>query len=208
MPDRVKHIFVNEVAGFKAKNPAAELENTGLQCHDEDSADAERCAHQDADYEEISKLQKRENDTYQELDNILDDYQNVFNPVTTPRFDNYDVQIGDYNDYMNYVPIVWTHGEQQDNRRIKWDTEKRHNSYGAPIWKTGVGYVELKSATAETVVLRGETAEGCVLRAALGFGIIGVMKAEKRQNMGRENLQKWKSSDFFFLWTKYFYRKR
>ena len=103
----------------------------------------------DADYLEISKLQKRENDTYQELDNILDDYQNVFNPVTTPRFDNYDVQTGDYNKYMNYVPIVWTHGEQQDNRRIKWDTEKRHNSYGAPIWKTGVGKTVLESATAE-----------------------------------------------------------
>lgn len=106
----------------------------------------------DANYLEISKLQKREDDTYQEMDNILDDYQNIFQPVTTPRFDNYDVKTGLYNDYMSYVPIAWTHGEQQDNRRIKWNTENRHNSYGAPIWKTGVGDVVLRSATAEKQV--------------------------------------------------------
>lgn len=106
----------------------------------------------DANYVGISKLQKREDDTYQEMDNILDDYQNIFQPVTTPRFDNYDVKTGLYNDYMSYVPIVWTHGEQQDNRRIKWNTENRHNSYGAPIWKTGVGDVVLRSATAEKQV--------------------------------------------------------
>lgn len=106
----------------------------------------------DANYLEISKLQKREDDTYQEMDNILEDYQDIFQPVTTPRFDNYDVKTGLYNDYMSYVPIVWTHGEQQDNRRIKWNTENRHNSYGAPIWKTGVGDVVLRSATAEKQV--------------------------------------------------------
>ena len=106
----------------------------------------------DANYLEISKLQKREDDTYQEMDNILEDYQAVFQPVTTPRFDNYDVKTGLYNDYMSYVPIVWTHGELSDNRRIKWNTENRHNSYGAPIWKTGVGDVVLRSATAEKQV--------------------------------------------------------
>ena len=103
----------------------------------------------EANYLEISKLQKREDDTYQEMDNILEDYQDIFQPVTTPRFDNYDVKTGLYNDYMSYVPIAWTHGEQQDNRRIKWNTENRHNSYGAPIWKTGVGDALLYSATAE-----------------------------------------------------------
>ena len=103
----------------------------------------------DASYEEISELQRREDDTYQEMDNILSDYQATYNAVTTPRFDNYNVQTGQFNDYMSYVPIVWTHGEQQDNRRIKWNTENRHNSYGAPIWKTGVGDVVLNNATAE-----------------------------------------------------------
>lgn len=106
----------------------------------------------DANYLEISKLQKREDDTYQEMDNILEDYQDIFQPEPTPRFDNYDVKTGLYNDYMSYVPIVWTHGELPENRRIKWNTENRHNSYGAPIWKTGVGDVVLRSATAEKQV--------------------------------------------------------
>lgn len=106
----------------------------------------------DANYLEISRLQKREDDTYQEMDNILEDYQDIFQPVTTPRFDNYDIKTGRYNDYMSYVPIVWTHGELPTNRRVKWDSENRHNSYGAPIWKTGVGDVVLRSATAEKQV--------------------------------------------------------
>ena len=53
---------------------------------------------------------------------------------------------GNHNDFMNYVPIVWTHGEQPSNRRIKWETEQKHNSYGAPIWKTGVGDARILSA--------------------------------------------------------------
>lgn len=102
----------------------------------------------DAAYLEISKLQKREDDTYQEMDNILSDYQDIFDPEVTPRYDNYNVMTGNYNSYMSYVPVAWTHGDLS-NRRIKWDTEKRHNSYGAPIWKTGVAKVDMVSAIAE-----------------------------------------------------------
>lgn len=102
----------------------------------------------DAAYLEISKLQKREDDTYQEMDNILSDYEDIFDPEVTPRYDNYNVMTGDYNSYMSYVPVAWTHGDLS-NRRIKWDAEKRHNSYGAPIWKTGVAKVDMVSAIAE-----------------------------------------------------------
>ena len=99
-------------------------------------------------YEEISKLQKREDDTYMEMSTKLGEaeYERVYDAVTVPRYDNYNVQIGNYNDYMNYVPVVWTHGELSTNRRIKWESEKRHNSYGAPTWKTGVGDVKILSA--------------------------------------------------------------
>jgi len=109
-------------------------------------------------WEELSKLQRREDDSYQEMYDQLPEYDNqVSNPpaVTTPptpwiveRYDNYDVMQGGYNDYMNYVPIIWTHGDQK-NRRVKWNTENRHNSYGAPIWKTGVADVKLMSAIAQ-----------------------------------------------------------
>ena len=95
-------------------------------------------------YEEISKLQIRTNGTYQEMDEKLTQYiGKTYDPGVAPRYDNYNVQTGNYNSYMSYVPIVWTHGDLIDNRRIKWDTEKLHNSYGAPIWKTGVGQVIL-----------------------------------------------------------------
>jgi len=99
-------------------------------------------------YEEISKLQIRTNGTYQEIDELLTQYkEQICDPGPVERYDNYNVQTGNYNSYMSYVPIVWTHGELQSNRRIKWDTEKLHNSYGAPIWKTGVGKVEIYQGT-------------------------------------------------------------
>ncbi|MBR2083540.1 MAG: hypothetical protein IJ879_02770, partial [Muribaculaceae bacterium] len=99
-------------------------------------------------YEEISKIQIRPNGTYQEVYTKLTQYneEEYSAPCVVPRYDNYNVQQGNYDDYMSYVPIVWTHGEQPSNRRIKWDTEHLHNSYGAPIWKTGVGDVKIHSA--------------------------------------------------------------
>ena len=100
-------------------------------------------------YEEISKMQKREDDSYMEMDDKLGDAETVFTTALAPRFDNYDMQIGQYNDYMSYVPVVWTHGELPANRRVKWESEQRHNSYGAPIWKTGVAEVKLTSVVAE-----------------------------------------------------------
>ena len=100
---------------------------------------------QNATWLEISQLQKREDDTYQEMDNLLTQYiDSVYNPVPTPRYDNYDVKLdNNWNDYMSYVPVVWTHGDLTRNKRIKWESEHLHNSYGAPIWKTGVGKVEI-----------------------------------------------------------------
>ena len=104
-----------------------------------------------AQWEAVSKLQKRGNtDSYQEMFTNLPQYEDqICNPPAvsgTPwkveRYDNHDVKTGEWNDYMSYVPVVWTHGDQK-NRRVKWDIENRHNSYGAPIWKTGVADVVL-----------------------------------------------------------------
>ena len=115
----------------------------------------DRKSNTDDTWEELSELQRREDDSYQELDSKLDQYnQQICNPPaesTTPwivdRYDN-DVMTGEYNSSMSYVPIIWTHGDQ-NNRRVKWNTEERHNSYGAPIWMTGVAQVNLTQAVAE-----------------------------------------------------------
>ena len=104
----------------------------------------------DAEWDEISQLQIRTDGTYQEIDEKLTQYiEQVCEPGIVPRYDNetYSVLYGNYNDYMNYVPVVWTHGELVSNRRIKWESEHLHNSYGAPIWKTGVGKVEIYQGT-------------------------------------------------------------
>ena len=109
-----------------------------------------------AQWEAISKLQRRGDDSYQEMFDNLEQYDGqICNPPTVTsapwivdRYDNYDIKQGGYNSFMSYVPIIWTHGDQK-NRRIKWDIENRHNSYGAPIWKTGVAEVTLLSAVAQ-----------------------------------------------------------
>ena len=102
-----------------------------------------------ANWLEVSKVQKRENDTYQEMNNKMPDYPGTFDPVATPRYDTYNVTAGEYNDYMRYAPVVWTHGDQSENRRVKWNTEGQHNSYGAPIWNTGVGDVNVTGIRVE-----------------------------------------------------------
>ena len=107
-------------------------------------------------WEELSKLQRRQDDSYQEMYDILPQYDDqICNPPavatapwTVERYDT-NIMIGEYNSYMSYVPIIWTHGDQSTNRRVKWNTEQRHNSYGSPIWKTGVAEVKLQSAIAE-----------------------------------------------------------
>ena len=109
-----------------------------------------------AQWEAISKLQRRGDDSYQEMFDNLEQYDGqICNPPTVTsapwivdRYDNYDIKQGGYDSYMSYVPIIWTHGDQK-NRRIKWDIENRHNSYGAPIWKTGVAQVVLTKGLAQ-----------------------------------------------------------
>ena len=110
-----------------------------------------------AQWEAVSKLQRREDDSYNEMLTNLPQYDDqICNPPadlnTSPwiidRFDNYDVKVGGYNSFMSYVPVIWTHGDQK-NRRVKWNIENRHNSYGAPIWKTGVAQVTLSNVKAE-----------------------------------------------------------
>ena len=89
----------------------------------------------------ISKLQRRTDGSFLEMLNVLDydgqviDMEGLATKVID-RLDN-NIVSGDADNYVSYQPIVWTFG----NDRIKNDGE---NSYGAPIWKTRAGNVEIQ----------------------------------------------------------------
>ena len=68
---------------------------------------------------------------------------NTVLPASAPQGRNGE-HFGKYGkDYFAYVPIIWTHGNDPMNKRLNYDTDSLNNSYGSPIWKTGVGKVEL-----------------------------------------------------------------
>ena len=84
--------------------------------------------------EAISMLQRRTDGTYLEMLDVLPQY---FNTEAVPgivnRLDD-NVKYGEPGDYMSYEPIIWTFGTD----RVNHDGE---NSYGSPIYRTGVGAV-------------------------------------------------------------------
>lgn len=89
----------------------------------------------------ISKLQRRTDGSFLEMLNVLDYDGQVIDmegqaTKVIDRLDN-NIVTGDADNYVSYQPIVWTFG----NDRIKNDGE---NSYGAPIWKTRSGNVEIQ----------------------------------------------------------------
>ena len=92
---------------------------------------------------------------YSEGVNVLPDYtgQVAYPGEMIERLDYTPVRTGGYNSHMNYVPVVWTYGYDRlyfnaDNLPSSLAgsattyVDGYHNSYGAPIWKTGVGKVE------------------------------------------------------------------
>jgi hypothetical protein len=84
--------------------------------------------------EPISKLQRRTDGTYLEMLDVLPQYFNTeAQPGIVNRLDNL-VEYGEPGDYMSYEPVIWTFGTD----RVKQDGE---NSYGSPIYRTGVGAV-------------------------------------------------------------------
>lgn len=86
----------------------------------------------------ISKLQHRTDGSYLEMLGTLGYEGEVFDleGLATKVVDRLDnaVVTGGPGEYASYQPVLWTFG----NDRLKGDGD---NSYGAPIWKTGVGYV-------------------------------------------------------------------
>ena len=119
--------------------------------------DRSRNSEEDAKFLALSRLQN-DGARYVEFSEYFLPVNEPFNYGAMTRFDSIDVVLpasapqgvdgkhyGKYDngDYMAYVPIIWTFGNLDVNKRLNWDNDHKHNSYGSPIWQTGVGKVEL-----------------------------------------------------------------
>ena len=91
----------------------------------------------------VSKLQQTTNFTYVEM---LQDSENEGEEYQAgPHYYYDEVLTGEYGDYVRYAPVVSTWGID----RRYFEDDGLDNTYGAPIWKTGVAEVTMSSATAE-----------------------------------------------------------
>ena len=99
--------------------------------------------------EVFSTLQRRTNGSYEEMMTLLPQYVGQeTNPGTVNRYDSREV-IGIYGDWMTYQPVIWTFGDD----RVKQDGE---NSYGSPMWKTGVADLNVSVAGTRSTTVYGE----------------------------------------------------
>lgn len=99
--------------------------------------------------EAISKLQRRTDGSYEEMLTVLEQYiDQKVNPGEVTRYDNL-VITGGADDYMAYLPVIWTFGED----RVNQDGD---NSYGSPMWTTGVGNVTTNISGTRSTTVYGE----------------------------------------------------
>ena len=91
-------------------------------------------------FDYVTKLQQTTNFTYVEMlegsDNEGDEY------LAGPHTFYDEVLTGEYGDYARYAPVVSTWGVQ----RRWYEYDGKDNTYGAPLWKTGVAEVTTTSA--------------------------------------------------------------
>ena len=102
----------------------------------------------------LSKLQRRTDGTFMEMNDRLGLAGTIYNEGTLNLLDN-DMLYGAYNDFTTYVPVIWTFGTNRVNNDPLLNNDAV-NSYGSPIWKTGVA--ELQNANAEVTYTAGEYA--------------------------------------------------
>ena len=108
-------------------------------------------SYNDEDYIELSRMQRNLNNTYTEMGDYYP-YGVTVNYGEINRLDTVTEIFDDgvYNvDFMTYVPIVWTLGNDPSNKRANWDNDHLHNSYGSPRWQNGVGDCSILEVHAE-----------------------------------------------------------
>ena len=94
-----------------------------------------------ADRKYFGVLQRTSDGNYAETLNPSYDWQQEYPGGQHHVHFDMDTVVGGYNDYLTYVPVVWTMGFD----RVLYPTDHEHNSYGAPKWKTGVADVVMDS---------------------------------------------------------------
>ena len=98
-----------------------------------------------ADRKLLGVLQRTTDGNYSETLNPSYDYEAVYPGGQHHIHLDTDTVLGEYNNYLAYVPIVWTMGFD----RVNYESDHTHNSYGAPRWKTGVADVRIENLNAE-----------------------------------------------------------
>ncbi len=98
-----------------------------------------------ADRKYLGVLQRTSDGNYQETLNPSYDYEEIYPGGQHHIHLDVDTILGDYNQYLTYVPVVWTMGFD----RVLYESDHIHNSYGAPKWRTGVGDVYITSVDVE-----------------------------------------------------------
>jgi len=144
----------------------------------------------DADFIELTKLQRNTNNTYREMGNFYT-YGEQFDYGTRERLDSVTgLYTGTYGtNFMSYVPIVWTLGNDPANERLNWENDHKHNSYGSPIWKIGAPKVTIINIEAQRQVgPEGSTTwEGVGGQCSLFF--LGVDALGEVPSPGTTNIQ-------------------
>jgi hypothetical protein len=98
---------------------------------------------QEAGFNYVTKLQQTTNFTYVEM--LPGSAHEGEEYLAGPHFFEDEHLTGEYGDYVRYAPVVSTWGIQ----RRYYEDDGLDNTYGAPLWMTGVAEVTMKSATAE-----------------------------------------------------------
>ena len=108
-------------------------------------------------------LQHRDDNWYQEMRDSSPRYRNEYEPGSTYKcLDTEGIVCGDeigYNDFMSYVPVVWTKGFDRryyDEDEIN-NPNTAHNSYGASVFKTGAGQVVIGQSSLKAEKQIGQT---------------------------------------------------
>ena len=106
-------------------------------------------APEDAWHNYVSVMQRRELGDYQEMNNpssYTNPYLGDIYPAGSHEFFDFRKVVAESkDDYLTYVPIVWTKGID----RRYYVEDSLHNSYGAPIWQVHPGDVLINNSVVQ-----------------------------------------------------------